>query len=117
MVTYNVKQAASMFGKSQTWLITRAIRSGIPKTNGQYYLSQDDLKLIQNVEPIPRFSKLRQISLNTGLTENQVRRVSFELGLRFRADAEKIEKACMLWKSEHYTFKGIAHILGLKKFA
>jgi len=118
MVTYNVKTAAAMLGKSQTFVLTRAYRLQLrpPSESGQWYLTEEQIKMISTAGPKIKVSKLRMIALANNMNESAVKKVIFNCKLTLTNDYEKIMKGCKLYKSGEYTWKGINKRLGLKKF-
>jgi hypothetical protein len=117
MVTYNIKTAAAMLGKSQTFVLTRAYRLQLrpPSQSGQWYLTAEQIKMIGTIGPKIKASKLRIIASANNMKESAVKKVIFNCRLTLTNDYYKIMKGCKLFKKGEYTWKGIRKRLGIKE--
>jgi len=107
----NVKQASAKLGRSQSWLITRLRRLNVNKLKGTYYLTESDLDRVEALPGKKRNSVLREIASDLKLPKATIRRIVFKCDLRFRNGKDKIIHACKLYKTGHYTLKGIKHFI------
>jgi hypothetical protein len=116
MVTYNVKTAAAMLGRSQTFVITKAWRLQLrpPGQSGPWYFTDEQVKMIRTVGPKIKVSKLRMIALANNMKQSAVKKVIFNCRLTLTNDYDKIMKGCRLFKKGEYTWKGIRKRLGIK---
>lgn len=113
----NVKTAAAMIGKSQTFIIQRANMLKLrddSKWNMHWNFTMEDIEKIN--QSLPRKTRKSNIVLaakHSRLSKHIVRKLASDLKLKFRTDYDKILQACELKKTGFYTIKGIKHILGL----
>ena len=108
----NVKQVASILGKSQSHIIEKCRALGFQKVRGQYHLDKDDLERIKKrLTRKPGKSVIREIAILGNIQKDDLIKFAYDLRLRFKRDREKILYACKLMRTGYYTLKGIKWML------
>jgi hypothetical protein len=115
MVTYNVKTAAAIIGKSQVAVIERAKKLGFTKP---WVFTADELDSIRTLGRTKhyrlRVTKLRMMAGLINLPEGTLKNILRRTGLTL-SDYDKLMEACRLYKTGYYTWKGIRKRLGIKE--
>lgn len=110
MVTYNVKTAAAIIGKSQVAVIERAKKLGFTKPKGVWVFNADEIDSIRTLGRTKHYrlkvTKLRMMAGLVNMPEGTLKNLLRKTGLTL-SDYDKLMEACKLYKTGEYTWKGI----------
>jgi hypothetical protein len=114
--TYNVKEVASIIGKSQVSTIDRAKRLGFTKFENGWRFSAEQIDLIRTLGRTKktrlRVNKQYMMAALVSLKESQLKHVMRKTGLRLN-DYDLLIKACNLYKTREFSWYGILKRLGI----